>query len=79
MRPDQRVIRTAERPEVDVGDEVIYRASDTQWAIGEVIEVRGKGELGLSCTIGEEIITQRATHGPHVFGWLTYEEAAASK
>jgi hypothetical protein len=76
--PDRRVIRTAEL-DIRVGDEVVYRASETQWAIGEVIELRGKGELGLSCVIGEEIITQRATHGTHVFGWLTYEEAAASK
>jgi len=63
-------------PKVDVGDEVVYRATETQWGVGEVIEVRGRGELGLSCVIGEEIVTQRATHGSHVFGWLTYEEAA---
>lgn len=70
----ERLIETV--PQVDVGDEVVYRVTDVQWAIGEVIEVRGKGELGLSCNIGEEVITQRATHGTHVFGWLTYPEAA---
>lgn len=78
----ERVIRPATVaqpdpvPEVTVGDEVVYRASETQWVTGEVIEVRGHDELGLSCAMGDEIVAQRATHGSHVFGWLSYEEAA---
>jgi hypothetical protein len=63
-------------PEVCVGDEVVYRATTDKWVVGEVIEVRGHDELGLTCCVGEEVITQRATHGSHVFGWLTYDEAA---
>jgi len=60
-----------------VGDEVLYRAEE-RWVLAEILEVRTDDELLLLCDMGNDLVTQRATHGPHADGWLTYHEAAQS-
>lgn len=60
------------------GEEVLFHA-DNGWIPGEVIDTKPDGELSLTCTLGDESLLQRATHGSHRYGWLTYQEAAELK
>jgi hypothetical protein len=59
-----------------VGDEVLFH-SDGRWRPAQVLAIKDNGELALLYDQEEELIHQRATHGPQLFGWLTYEEAAS--
>lgn len=62
-------------PSLKVGDEVLYRA-DEKWTSAEVLIIHDNGELALHYEMGVEMIRQRSTHGNHIYGWVTYEEAA---
>lgn len=60
---------------VAIGDEVLFRA-DEKWTSAEVLAIHSTGELALHYEVGVELVRQRSTHGNHLYGWLTYEEAA---
>lgn len=64
-------------PNLVVGEEVLYCTGD-RLVLGEILEVREQDELLLLCDMGNDLVTQRATHGHHADGWLTYQEAAQS-
>jgi hypothetical protein len=61
------------RPQV--GDEVLYHA-DEKWCAAEVLTVHKSGELALLYESGTITVRQRSTHGNHLYGWLSYDEAA---
>jgi hypothetical protein len=62
--------------QIRVGDEVLYHSPE-KWCAAEVLAVRKGDELSLVYNTGVESVRQRSTHGPHLYGWLTYAEAAA--
>jgi hypothetical protein len=59
-----------------VGDEVLYHA-DGKWCPAQVLAIRDNGELALLYDHNAELIHQRSVHGSHLYGWVTYKEAAS--
>lgn len=57
------------------GDEVLFNEG-TRWVLAEVVGREDSGELWLLCDLGDDLVTQRATHSTATHGWLTYTEAA---
>lgn len=66
---------TVEVESIALGDEVVYQVDQDQWIPAEIVGITAD-ELVLSCRLGHVQITQRSTHGPHLHGWLTYNQAA---
>lgn len=60
---------------IALGDEVVYHADTDKWVVAEIVGITAD-ELVLSCHFGNQQVTQRATHGSHLHGWLTYHQAA---
>ncbi len=58
------------------GEEVLFHSAGGRRVLAEVGGREDNGELWLLCDLGDELVTQRATHSSAEHGWLTYNEAA---
>lgn len=59
-----------------VGEEVLYH-SYGKWISAEISAVLPDGDIMLHYVTTDEMVRQRSKHGRHLYGWVTYEEAAA--
>lgn len=59
------------------GDEILFHHVSGRWLSAEVLAVTSPGVLSILFDYQVPTAARGVTHGAHLTGWLTYEEAAS--